>query len=448
MKPDRFASILMGMEETGLERRLRALTRPGELLDPDAGKIRCVACGHRCLIGEGQEGICRVRFVEDGELRVPFGYVGVAERRPDREEAVLPRHAGGARRSRSGCSAATTSAPTARTGRSARSMRDPESDGLVDAPARRSRRGARPARATRGADDGHLDLQRAAHHLGMGRGRLPRGARGGADDELRLERQRHARGARLPPRPGSTPTRSTSRGCARTGYRKLGGRLSDGPRRRSGRSSARGIWVEVVTLVVPGLNDSDEELRDAARFLAALAPTSPGTSRRSTTTTGWTGTARRPAAGAPPGRGDRARGGAALRLRREPPGTASASGRTPAVPAARTVRRRAERLPAFVGSHRGAAAGGVVPGLPGASDARDLVAAVRTPSVDGRRQGLALAIRVRLRGGTLELTDETVRRRRPEEAASLRPPPRSGRVRDARRRGTRMAPPGGPGRAE
>jgi pyruvate formate lyase activating enzyme len=29
-----------------------------------------------------------------------------------------------------------------------------------------------------------------------------------------------------------------------------------------------GIWVEVTTLVVPGLNDGDEELRDVARFLA------------------------------------------------------------------------------------------------------------------------------------------------------------------------------------
>ena len=34
----------------------------------------------------------------------------------------------------------------------------------------------------------------------------------------------------------------------------------------------RGFWVEVVTLVIPGLNDSEEELRDAARFLARPRP--------------------------------------------------------------------------------------------------------------------------------------------------------------------------------
>jgi pyruvate formate lyase activating enzyme len=36
-----------------------------------------------------------------------------------------------------------------------------------------------------------------------------------------------------------------------------------------------GLWLEVVTLVVPGFNDSDEELREAARFLASLSPDIP-----------------------------------------------------------------------------------------------------------------------------------------------------------------------------
>ena len=37
----------------------------------------------------------------------------------------------------------------------------------------------------------------------------------------------------------------------------------------------RGIWVEVVTLVVPGHNDSTEELRDIARFLVSVSPDLP-----------------------------------------------------------------------------------------------------------------------------------------------------------------------------
>ncbi len=47
---------------------------------------------------------------------------------------------------------------------------------------------------------------------------------------------------------------------------------------RSRDSHERGIWVEVVTLLMPGFNDSDEELTRARGFLAGdLAATFPGT---------------------------------------------------------------------------------------------------------------------------------------------------------------------------
>jgi pyruvate-formate lyase-activating enzyme len=36
----------------------------------------------------------------------------------------------------------------------------------------------------------------------------------------------------------------------------------------SNAHAMQGLWVEVVTLVIPGFNDSNEELWDAARFLA------------------------------------------------------------------------------------------------------------------------------------------------------------------------------------
>ncbi|RRR66149.1 MAG: AmmeMemoRadiSam system radical SAM enzyme [Candidatus Viridilinea halotolerans] len=37
----------------------------------------------------------------------------------------------------------------------------------------------------------------------------------------------------------------------------------------------RGIWLEITTLLIPGLNDSDEELRALTNWLAALSPTIP-----------------------------------------------------------------------------------------------------------------------------------------------------------------------------
>src|SRR5256714_2072501 len=40
------------------------------------GDIRCFACGHRCLVKPGRDGVCRVRFNDNGQLLVPHGYVG------------------------------------------------------------------------------------------------------------------------------------------------------------------------------------------------------------------------------------------------------------------------------------------------------------------------------------------------------------------------------------
>ena len=42
----------------------------------EGGDVQCFACGHRCVVKPGRDGVCRVRFNEGGELKVPFGYVG------------------------------------------------------------------------------------------------------------------------------------------------------------------------------------------------------------------------------------------------------------------------------------------------------------------------------------------------------------------------------------
>jgi pyruvate formate lyase activating enzyme len=57
-------------------------------------------------------------------------------------------------------------------------------------------------------------------------------------------------------------------------YRQLGGVLQhvlDSIR----MAHEMGLWVEVVTLVVPGFNDSTEELMDAARYITSVSPDIP-----------------------------------------------------------------------------------------------------------------------------------------------------------------------------
>jgi pyruvate formate lyase activating enzyme len=57
-------------------------------------------------------------------------------------------------------------------------------------------------------------------------------------------------------------------------YRKLGGRLQ--PVTETIRAlHGMGKWVEVVTLIVPGLNDSDSELTALASFVASVSPSIP-----------------------------------------------------------------------------------------------------------------------------------------------------------------------------
>jgi len=57
-------------------------------------------------------------------------------------------------------------------------------------------------------------------------------------------------------------------------YRSLGGRL-DPILRTIRQLHEMGIWLEIVTLIIPGFNDSTDELRRMAEFLASVSPDIP-----------------------------------------------------------------------------------------------------------------------------------------------------------------------------
>lgn len=58
---------------------LPELTREASLCEKlDGGKVRCLACAHRCLTAPGGAGRCGVRFNQDGTLKAPWGYVSGA----------------------------------------------------------------------------------------------------------------------------------------------------------------------------------------------------------------------------------------------------------------------------------------------------------------------------------------------------------------------------------
>src|SRR3972149_6797821 len=84
----------MATQSIALGELLDQLTVEGQLYEKLADHaVRCYACGHRCLIKEGREGICHVRFNRGGTLYVPHGYVGALQVDPTEKKPffhVLP----------------------------------------------------------------------------------------------------------------------------------------------------------------------------------------------------------------------------------------------------------------------------------------------------------------------------------------------------------------------
>src|SRR5262245_47891735 len=67
-------------EPSLLDSDLGRKTIEGALYDRlEDNRVRCVACGHRCVILDGLPGICKVRFNEGGRLFVPRNYVAALQ---------------------------------------------------------------------------------------------------------------------------------------------------------------------------------------------------------------------------------------------------------------------------------------------------------------------------------------------------------------------------------
>lgn len=261
----------MDEELTDARRRLRPLTAEGELLVREDGRIRCLACGHRCPIPEGREGVCRVRYVEDGVLRVPWGYVGALQADPIEKKPffhVLP----GARALSFGMLGCDYHCAYCQNWEISQVHRDPESD------ARAVARRITPAEIVSLAVAEGAAMVTSTYNEPL------------ITSEWAVAVFREARAASLLTsyvsngngtpevldfiRPWVDAVKVDLKGMREQGYRELGGRLSVVLETIRGLV-LRGVWLEVVTLLVPGMNDTDEEVRDAARFLAGVSPDIP-----------------------------------------------------------------------------------------------------------------------------------------------------------------------------
>ncbi len=246
-------------------------TREGELYDslPD-GRLRCYACGHCCPLPEGAIGVCKVRFNDGGRLRVPWGYVGGVQCDPDREEAVLSRAPRARWRTASGCSAATCIAAYCQNWVTSQALRDPAAvapplrtspqELVRDALAQRARVMVSTYNEPLITSEWAVAVFKEARAAGLTTGYVSNG--NGTPQVLEYLR------------PWVDLYKVDLKSFDDRHYRQLGGRIEpilDTIR----RLHAMEFWVEIVTLLIPGFNDSRDELSRLTAFVAGVSPDIP-----------------------------------------------------------------------------------------------------------------------------------------------------------------------------
>lgn len=249
-----------------------AAAAPLAIPAPDAADplaVRCLACGHRCLVRDGREGVCRVRFNRGGELRVPAGYVAGLQVDPIEKKPFY--HAYPGRNALSfgmlGCDYHCSYCQNWVT---SQALRDDDAvsrprfctpDEIVELAVRH----AAPVMVSTYNEplittEWALEIFRRARARGIVCGYV---SNGNATPEV-LELIR----------PWVDLYKVDLKGFDDKRYRELGGvleRVLDTIR----RLKQMDFWCEVVTLVVPGFNDSDDELRRIADFLASVSSDIP-----------------------------------------------------------------------------------------------------------------------------------------------------------------------------
>lgn len=252
---------------------LDSMTVEGELYErlPN-GDVRCTACGHRCLIRSGRRGICQVRFNREGVLYVPWGYVAALQSDPTEKKPfyhLLP----GSDTLTFGMLGCDFHCDYCQNWVSSQALRDPTSN-VAGAyiqqvtPEEMVRYGLEMGAKVIGSSYNEPLItsewaaavfeQAVAADL-----KCVFISNGNATPEVLDYLSPFLVGFKI-----DLKTMQDRQ------YRRLGGVLQnvlDTIR----LAYERGLWVEVVTLVVPGFNDSTEELMDAARFIASISPDIP-----------------------------------------------------------------------------------------------------------------------------------------------------------------------------
>lgn len=259
-------------QQTPLGRVLAEMAREGELYRRlEGGKVECFACGHRCVVFDGLAGICRVRFNRGGRLYVPWGYVGALQLDPIEKKPFFHAYPG-AKTLSFGMLGCDLACPYCQNWQISQALRDPVATRLADftpiSPEEFAqlalRWGARVLTSTYNepliTSEWAVALFREGRRHGLVGSYV---SNGNATPEVLGYL-----------RPSVDLYKVDLKSMREKTYRVLGGKLQTVLDTIRG-AWERGFWVEVVTLIVPGFNDGEDELQDAARYLASVSPFIP-----------------------------------------------------------------------------------------------------------------------------------------------------------------------------
>lgn len=245
-------------------------SRPGELYKKlSDGRIECFACAHRCPISEGFDGVCKVRGVREGQLWVPGGYVAGLQIDPIEKKPfyhVLPGN-DALSFGMLGCDLHCdycqnwVSSQTLRDDQAVARPRDVTVERLIEA----AEQGAAPVIVSTYNEplitaEWGKEVFEAATNQGFLCGFV---SNGNATPEV-LDYLR----------PYVSLYKVDLKTFDDAQYRSLGAPLAH-ILKGIELIFERKFWLEIVTLIVPGLNDDEAQLRGIARFLADLSPDIP-----------------------------------------------------------------------------------------------------------------------------------------------------------------------------
>ncbi|MGB8646958.1 MAG: AmmeMemoRadiSam system radical SAM enzyme [Anaerolineae bacterium] len=252
--------------ESSLTDALNEMVAEGTLYEklPDH-RVHCFACGHHCKISDGGRGVCQVRYNIGGQLYVPRGYVVALNSDPIEKKPFYHVYPGSDALTFGmlGCDLHCLYCQNwdiSQALRDANAGRPPTLVTADQVAQAGKRHGARVVASSYNepliTSEWAVEIMKQANALGLLGAYV---SNGNATREV-LEYIR----------PYVSAYKIDLKSMRDKSYRALGVPMQnvlDGIR----MTHAMGFWLEIVTLTVPGFNDSKEELRDAAEFIASVS---------------------------------------------------------------------------------------------------------------------------------------------------------------------------------